>query len=564
MSNSIARDVREVILRLCEDAASGVSLSVAIQVRYNLWDELSVKRVDPRNYLSADDYLRDVACVDLLRKMEDLPTSANKRANALANFWAAEKSCYQANERLSPFLFDCQRQSEEGVQRFIILARKYVKAILGPCPSSVEGRFGPGSTYADKGLLTTVADKMSSQPTLTGGSEGAWPWLVPWTCTQWASACANADRRPLSVRGNRFATVPKDCTKFRGIAIEPSINLFYQLGFGRLMKRRIAAWGFDLEHAQEIHKQAACEASITGSLATIDLSNASDTICRNLVKLLLPHRWFSALDSLRSPFTKVDGKWVKLEKFSSMGNGFTFELETVIFTALCCAVMETHDVNPIPWENVFVFGDDIIVPTSLAREVISVLRFFGLRENVQKTFIEGPFRESCGGDYLNGVDVRPHYLKESPNEPHEWIALANGLFRLGRGHHNSGHYSNFVHRARLRVLDAIPSRIRNCRGPVGLGDLVIHDHESRGIIRWRSGIRYWRVYRPAKFRMVRWHHFRDDVILACAVYGVGDGHSSSRVVNPKGARSLHERWHSAGITPRDAVLGYKLGWVPLS
>ena len=534
-------ELREVVLRMCEDVGSLQALKVSILLRFEEWDQLAELRCVPGHYSCASAYYRDVAVTDFLRKLEDLPTSFDRAAKARENFWRSERMCFRTNELLSPFLFGAQGAGGEVAERLISTARKKISDILGPAPSLVEGRFGPGATYADRGQLTTVPDKMSSRPTLT---PDAIPWLFPWTGTLWAKACAVRDKSPEVVRGNRFTTVPKDCTKHRGIAVEPSINLFYQLGLGRVMKRRLHSAGIDLKNAQEIHKRVACEASIRGHFATIDLSNASDTVARNLVKLLVPHRWYEQLDSLRSPTTLIDGKTLWLEKFSSMGNGFTFELETCLFLGICCAVMEQLGHEPLPGVNVFVFGDDIIVPTECARGVIAALRFLGFEENANKTFLDGPFRESCGGDYFDGVDVRPFYLKESPREPNEWIALANGLYRLGRPDHNGHFYHKFPHRARLRVLDAIPSRIRSCRGPQGLGDLVIHDNEGRGTARWRSGIRYWKVWRPARYRRVSWAHFVPDVTLASAVYGVGDGR--------------------LGVTPRDAVLGYKVGWVPLS
>lgn len=539
--HSLAGDLQEVVHRMCEDIATPRSLTVSLLVKHREWDQLASLRVDSRHYSCPDRYYRDAAATEFLRKLEDLPTTFDRSAKAMKNFWECESICYRANERLSPFIYGAEGVDDEGVSRFLRGARKWVTACLGSAPDVVEGRFGPGATYGDKGQFTTVPDKMSSRPTLT---TAAMPWLFQWSGTAWATACVSGGRDPCFVRGNRFTTVPKDCEKDRGIAIEPSLNLFYQLGMGRVMKRRLRSFGIDLKEAQLIHRQVACEASIDGRFATVDLSNASDTVSRNLVKLLLPHRWFEILDSLRSPTTEVEGKTVRLEKFSSMGNGFTFELETCLFLGVCCSVMEMNGIVPLPGVNVHVYGDDIIVPTQVVEGVLAALRFVGLSPNVQKTFVDGPFRESCGGDYFNGVDVRPLYLKETPCDPNEWIALANGLYRLGRPDHSGRFTRMFIHRARLRVLDAIPSRIRSCRGPQGLGDLVIHDNEERGTVRWRSGIRYWQVYRPAKWRRVSWAHFRPDVTLASALLGVGDGR--------------------LGVTPRDSVTGYKIGWVPLS
>lgn len=534
MPSFLPHQVEKAVLRLFEDLATPTSLKVSLLYKYGEWDQLASVKLDPRHYLDSEGYWRDATSVNLLRKLVDLPTSFDRKAIAEESFIACEKECLRTNYRLYPYLAPGLPDTSEGVLRHIDSARKAIARILGPCPDIIDGRFGPGATFGDKGLLSTIPDKMSSEPTLTSD---AWSFHFPWSGTLWAKACASSGKSVNFVPGNRFTTVPKDCEKERGIAVEPSINVFYQLGYGRVIRARLKNCGIDLQHGQDIHRQVACEASIRGHLCTMDLSNASDTISRNLVKLLLPSRWFQVLDDLRSKKTFFKGHWHLLEKFSSMGNGFTFELETLIFLGLLLGLAP----GLIPGKDLFVYGDDIIFPSELSNDVMACLSFFGMTVNKRKTFVNGPFRESCGGDYFLGVDVRPHFLKESPNEPQQLISLANGLRRLSRG---SKDRSRHTHRAWLSILDALPSSIRNLRGPERLGDLLVHDNEERWQFRWRSSIRYFRIYRPAKYRKVSWQNFRSDVTLAAAVYGVP--------------------WNNGAIIPRDSVLGYKLGWAPSS
>jgi hypothetical protein len=546
---SLPGELERVVLRFLEDAATPRALAVSLMLRAGEWDQLVSLSCIPAHYEDAESFARDAQVTALLRKCEDLPTTIDRKAVAEGNFITAEQECARTNTRLLPFLRNYGLRTEDmAIWDFIVSVRKEVAWILGEtCPHLEDGRFGPGATFADRGLYSTIPDKMSSRPTFTSD---AWSWLIPWAGTAWASACASSDRHPLSIRGNRFTTVPKDCTKHRGIAVEPSVNVFYQLAYGRLMKARLKARGYDLLVAQDIHKRVACEASIRGHLATLDLSNASDTVCKNLVKLLLPKEWFQRLSSLRSLRTHFRGKWVLLEKFSSMGNGYTFELETVIFLAISRAVFLMKQGFPATPDDVRVFGDDIIVPSSIAEVLVTTLRFFGFQTNVQKTFVSGPFRESCGGDYFRGVDVRPYFLKEIPSEPQHYIALANGLRRFSLTSTGVTDRWPYLRRAWFGVLDAIPSHIRGLRGPEQLGDLVIHDEEQRWRHRWRSSIRYLGVYRPATSKWIGWEHFKPDVVLASATYGLsGD-------TNRKG-------W-SRGVIPRDAVLGYKCGWVPYS
>lgn len=555
MNTSLSREVYDVTQALCEGLATPISLSVAILMRYEEWDQLAMKRVDPRHYVTADSYWRDAAATGFLRKVDDLPTSFDRKEKAIRGFHECEAQCYRTNERLSPFIYGAYALGEEAIHDFIVVARKNIRSIIGPAPTNVDGRFGPGSTYGDRGKLVTVPDKMSSCPTLTASAFG---FLFPWVSTAWAKACAEYGRAPTFVSGNRFTTVPKDSTKLRGIAIEPSINLFYQLGFGRVLRKRLKHSGIDLKNGQDIHRQVACEASIRGHMSTLDLSNASDTVSRNLVKLLLPSSWYECLNSLRSPTTQVDGKTFRLEKFSSMGNGFTFELETLVFLGIASAALECSGIQVKYGENLLVYGDDIIVPTECSSVVISALRFFGLTINKEKSFVDGPFRESCGGDYFQGTDVRPFFLKELPFEPQHYIALANGLRHMGLADPiNDARFSS-VRRSWFRVLDVIPGAIRRLRGPKDLGDIVIHDDEEHWQTRQRSCIRYIRCYRPARFTRVGWEHFKPSVVLASALYGVGSDSERDHYTRER------EVVDSGGVIPRGGVLGYKVGWVPRS
>jgi len=559
-SSFLPREVEKAIFTLCEDLASPVSLGVYLRVKHGCWDDLALMRVDPKHYLGAEAYWRDNQCASILRKCQDLPTTFDRKAKAVENFWLSERQCFRTNNRLRSYLYGkAYAPEDERIYCFLQRVRKIVARLLGPCPDLLDGRFGPGATYGDRGQLCTVPDKMSSRPTLT--RDAAW-FMFPWTGTAWAKACASRSRDPEFIRGNRFTTVPKDCVKDRGIAVEPSINLFYQLAYGKLLKGRLFRAGLDLLNAQTIHKRVACEASIRGHFATIDLSNASDTVSKALVELLLPTEWFGVLADLRSPYTLVGKQWVLLEKFSSMGNGYTFELETVLFLAISMASMEAAGVDPIPGENVWVFGDDILVPTACTQGVLAVLRYLGFTPNEKKTFSDGPFRESCGGDYFNGVDVRPHFLEEFPREPQQIIALANGLRRVGRANGLTSARHSLLSRTWFRILDALPSHVRRLRGPQDLGDLCIHDDEERWQTRWRHSIRYIGCYRPARFKRIGWKHFDASVVLASALYGVDSGAPSSiRTAAGNNATSAHSL---EGVTPRDAVLGYKVGWVPFS
>lgn len=540
--NVFSREVRDVALSLYEGLSTPVAQECKKLLLAERWDDLALMRCVPSDYADADHYRKDAIAVSFLRKYKGLPTSIDRKAKCVETFYACEASCFRANLRLSPYLLANQADSDETISRFIRDIRKKIGFYLGRSPVLLEGRFGPGATYGDRGRLTTVPDKMSSRPTLT---HRAWCHLVPWTGTLWAKACAQDGRDPEFVAGNRFTTVPKDSMKDRGICIEPSINLFYQLALGKLMKSHLLrSTGINLETASDNHRELSRVASINEELATVDLSNASDTVSYNLVKLFLEPRWFELFDSLRSPCTLIEGKTVRLEKFSSMGNGFTFELETLIFLAIASVCCDWSDVPYVYGKNLTVFGDDIILPVKALRLLESTLRFFGFDPNREKSFGDGPFRESCGGDYFRGVDVRPYFQKEIPCEPQHFIAMANGLRRLADLYDRPLPHDSPFYRAWHTCVGFIPSHIRRCIGPKDLGDIVLHEHGWESSGRWKDCIRFIRAYKPVVQKTVSWKHFKPDVVLASAVYGVGDG--------------------KLGVIPRNPLLSHHIGWVARS
>lgn len=520
------------------------------------WGQLVDLTCDPRHYSSAEDYRAAACATDLLRKIDDpsLIPGLDLEARALEKWLWAEKECFKTNRRLNE-IFDFGTLSgspvEEAILDFFQGVRKNLLYLVGGGPRNdcEVGRFGPGATVSDKSGRVTVPDKMSSVPTLTSS---AMFYLFPWAGTKWGEASARRGDEVSFVRGNHFFTVPKSATSRRSCGKEPSLNGYFQLGLGRQLRKRLKERGLDLDNGQDVHRQVACQASKTGLFCTIDLSSASDTLCESLVRNTLPRNWYNQLRDLRSPLTRVKKTWHRLEKFSSMGNGYTFELETAVFAAICMTVMGD---DAFPGVNLFVYGDDIIVPTEYARGVLAALRFCGFTPNPEKTFIDGEFRESCGGDFFRGEPVRAHFMKEFPYEPQHFISLANGISRVRSAFRAGSARCNRLLTAWFGVLDNIPEPVRRCRGPQALGDVCIHDAEERWSHRWRGQIRWLRVYRPARFRGPTFSRFHPDVQLAAALYGV-----RLREANKP------SRWgdDSRFIVERDGVTGYKVGWAAYS
>lgn len=524
---------------------------------------LGINPVDPRHYSDALSYFKDAQAAGLVKKVENLVVPGiDRKASALKKWESGERECYWTNERLSPYLHGGNVAGDGGIYSFLEEVRKIIVEWVGHSPpdlDKVEGKLGPGATFADQAPLTTAPDKFSSASTITLGAK--W-YILPFLQTFWGRLSTDRSdlwgpsRGHLSwVRGNRFSTAPKTALTDRAIAIEPAVNVFYQLGLGSAIRRRLKNnAGWDLDSAQDVHRREAAKSSVTQEYCTLDLSNASDTVCTNLVKLVMPPRWTDELMALRSPFTQVDGKWRRLEKFSSMGNGFTFELETLIFAALCSASLRRCGYQGLLGRDMFIFGDDIIVPDAMARGVTAVLQFFGFSLNKEKSFSGSvKFRESCGADYFDGADVRPFNIKEFVNDPGELFPTYNGLKKTYDRLDVLG--CPTPRKALHALLGVMPIELRRCHGPELLGDCVLHeDDESKWRFKWEHNIRYFRglIRVPT---VIPWSHWRPEVTLASALYGVGEGFK---------ARKSHEYDGRVGVTPRDSPFSYAVKWIPCS
>lgn len=275
------------------------------------------------------------------------------------------------------------------------------------------GKCGPGASIG--AYTTSFMEKMfASELTSTDESlVGLYRHVI--AGSRWARAEKKRSNlfATTVVKGSRLSSVPKDSTKNRTICIEPTLNMFFQLGakyqIESVLKKRYC---LDISTQADINRLLAQRSSVDGSKATIDLKNASDSISLVLCEELLPPDVFSVLKKIRSPEVSVDGVQHKLAMISTMGNGFTFPLMTLLLTTLVHAISIQANETCKNGVDFGVFGDDIIIKTSLVPELLRCLEESGFVVNTEKSFVAGPFRESCGGDFLLGREVRGVYIKE--------------------------------------------------------------------------------------------------------------------------------------------------------
>lgn len=378
--------------------------------------------MDPLHYDDREKFRLDWAATKFLSKCIGLRTGIDLKGVAIASAEEAELRCAETNRFLR------QLRDNPGVNPALNVklfhAQQIIAAILGPCPPSFrDGGWSSGRTTAAFGDEVASIYKYACRPDVTLSAWGPALRLLR-DSPNWGAAVLNADGpcsvlpKALSiVEGNTLITVPKSAKTDRVICYEPHMNIRLQLAVGSYLKKRLLKRGINLSD-QSVNQRRALQGSSDGALATIDLSMASDTLSAELVYQLLPIDWVELLDRLRSRYTLwPDGSQRLNEKFSSMGNGFTFELETLIFYALASVVTS----------NVSVYGDDIILPTDAFNEVSNLLENVGFSVNKRKSFATSLFRESCGMDAFGGLNCTPVYLRRLPKAREDVVKLHNAI-----------------------------------------------------------------------------------------------------------------------------------------
>lgn len=294
---------------------------------------------------------------------------------------------------------------------------------------------GPGASVSSRGQNSCFEKFFVNEMTTTN------PWLY---CEymhyiQKHASFYFAEKYRRSLRGHAFkvvvgsniSTVPKNDRIDRTICTEPSLNMLFQRSLGEHFNRVLSrGYGYSASLQPDRNRELARLGSLHNSCGTIDLSSASDTISMSLIRQILPKWVVMAIEDCRCSTTICDGEEVHLNMVSTMGNGFTFPLQTYVFSlmikALCrlknksfkrydgTTSYHMRDKTLVRYEDfgLFgVFGDDIIVPTDLFEDTLEALRSLRFIPNKEKSFGSGYFRESCGSDWYDGEDVRGVYIK---------------------------------------------------------------------------------------------------------------------------------------------------------
>lgn len=504
---------RDFALKLCEAIGTPVALGQHIRLLSNPISACTFS-IDPRNYQEPEHFAADYQVVEILKKSLNVPgcTVESRQQKALSKFLAAEARNAETNDRL------WFNQQPEWFGEF----SSNVLRILGPLDTkalnevSELGKFGPGVNVGVRGDGLVPSIKYMSLPAVTERCSAVLPGLMPAMVSDYWGE--NLRSKLNIVKGNSHFTVPKNFEIDRCAAKEPLWGSYLQLGIGRKIERRLVRFGVDL-HDQRLNQNLASMAH-DWNLATLDLSSASDLMSRVLVLLALTYngdpngrRWYHLLDLARSPTMRIGESVHSLEMFSSMGNGYTFPLETALFLAVMRTCVPRED-----WSLMTAYGDDMIVPQRYVAMLIERLEYLGFQVNSKKTCLAGAFFESCGTDWFHGKNVRPFYLHQDPKSPIPYALQAANALRAWC----------------LRVYGYLPTRFKSlwlwCKGqiptswrhpvPKELGDVGLHvslsEARSTGVRLAHSTYPYWEGYlaKYAKLTMVLKDHKSFGVLAA--------------------------------------------------
>lgn len=305
------------------------------------------------------------------------------------------------------------------------LCGEFIKSITLSDKTAVP-RPGPGATNhpVEKNMRYEPHVLFSSVDTVLPYQE--WFYPTPWHACLQSRTFLELYKNPVKEPTSRFKYVPKVYGKARGICIEENEIQWLQQAVSRLLRSAIDKDPILSERIklqdQSLNAALALEGSLTREMATIDMSEASDRIARELVRIHFQSNpdLCDALMALSTkwiePPKEVGGDLMPTNKYAPMGSGLCFPVMSLVHYFLCQAIIQLTSIPEAAElsQKVYVYGDDIVLPSQCAQAVFDWLPEFGIKLNVTKSYVRSFFRESCGTHAYYGVDITPIFIRKFP------------------------------------------------------------------------------------------------------------------------------------------------------
>lgn len=472
----------------------------------------------PLAKVMSDDMLEQQFFSELLRKNPHLGDPKQLEKVTVDGFIETEQRCYNYNSQFEklinhPWLGDVLRLWKENLG--IILYRPFIKRVPLKVTSGATTSCKRGNVPLERFKHSEITHELSAY--LSTNPEFGMPFGA----------------NPKVINGCISFQVPKSVDVNRLAAKEAAENMLLQSDVGLQLSALLAESGIVIKTAQDVHKAYAWLASQTGEFTTDDLKSASNLLYRALCQYLLPPSWREVTDAARSTHIFIDGEWRELQCYAPNGNGFCFELETAIFYAM---LQTAHMLVHQTWsEDCRVYGDDLIYPTSITDTVRRICKGVGFITNIEKSFSTGFFRESCGGDFINGTNVRPIYLKSKLESSFEKIIHLNQIYARF-----PTRMPKYIRKYYFAILRSIPVEDRYYGPPTASGALHFP--------------KFWKD-KPSKWGVSRYREFRytavDQTSFGHIVHGM-DPHVALQLAaggfcRGQGAHRLKQEFTTSGV-----------------
>jgi len=404
----------------------------------------------------------DANCVSVVRQIlycfykYELPYTAKQEQEVISSFKTAEDDLASADSlhaHLRGLSVEFERTRRHKLNHYDLSDPKWFESTTnqlrvvrearislsrlfsGFDPLDIYPKHGPGvvstkERLGDKYIWTNVSSRITS----------TYPF-DEFFCSSSGHVCDSYDSFDAITDKDHSAQVllvPKDSRGPRLISCEPVDFQWIQQGLRRAIYELVETspiTRFNVFFTDQRPNQ--CGALLGSSktwrtqYSTLDLKEASDRVSLSLVRLLFPEHLHKCLESARSLSTVLpSGEVLPLRKFAPMGSALCFPIMALSIWAILSASAPDEDTR----ESILVYGDDVIVPTAFAESAMNILEVFGLKINRTKSCIQGSFKESCGVDAFQGINVTPVRFRTvwsitpRPDVYTSWIAYANQLF----------------------------------------------------------------------------------------------------------------------------------------
>jgi hypothetical protein len=511
--------------------------------------------------------IESVRQVCLTFKKVEIPCTPARESKAMDKFIEVEQS------------FDTFSPSDEEREDFLLVSRVLWDNCLAPIVlSDCNPRHGPGAT-ADKRsgnqkfIWLNWHDRLEPYFPFLGN---AYPLGTPQDSGEFENVTIVSQDAEVPVK---VTPVPKTLKGPRIIAVEPCCMQYVQQGIRDvlydLLESSLLTKGHINFRDQSINQGLAITSSSDGLLATIDLSDASDRVPRDLALYMFRSNpdLLDAIVACRSTKAEMpDGQVIgPLGKFASMGSALCFPVEAMYFYTICVLALLKKRNLPISGKSVFkvsrqifVYGDDIVIPSTDAILVLDYLQKYNCKVNSAKSFWTGRFRESCGVDAYAGEVVSPTYLgtlppknQQQPDRLISWTATANLFYKRG--------YWLTAQALFKRVESVIGSLPYLSDTSPGLGRSSFHGYRS--IERWNSKLHRFEVKAMVPYPVYKKCKLENYAALGASLSRLGNFDTPSL-----DDWSQRKRWGESLVSPVDknhleryalhGAVTLKRRWVP--